>query len=383
MRAQAAVTQQSNPYQAGLELGDVLRASSPDLVFIFGTGQYAESSALVEGLYDAIDRPDLVIVGNAGDGFYAPEEFSDVGASALGLAFSAGTMLHLTSATGVAKDTAGTVRRAFEELEASLAGATPSIVFFQADARANSVELETMVSNDRRWPVVGGLVSDYHGLTKGVIFANRARIVDGVAALAIVGPDRCSIEVANRFEFLCEPALVDDATGTVVRTIAGERAVDFVERTTGQPLLLPSSAVAVLSIVDDESKDERRTRGIVAAYDDSVRAVTLYGKIESGERIQVCRVDPGRLVEDVRDLGKAVRARGDQPVAGLIVSCSGRKWSLRDRIGEEVGALVDGLGRIPLAGFPSFAEILPVRDPNAPGSLAVHNMTYVLLLFGT
>lgn len=382
MRAHASVTRQSNPYQAGLELGDALRAIRPDLVFVFASGQYADTSALVEGVHDAIDHPGLVIIGNAGDGFYSQGDEGAAGASALGLAFDDGTTLHLASTTGASADTSGSLRRVFAALESDLAGRTPSLVFLQADARTNLVELETVVTNERRWPIAGGLVSDIHGLTKGVLFANRERIVDGVAALAIAGPTRCTIEVANRFEFLGDPATVDDANGTVVRTIAGERACDFVERTTGKPLLLPSSAIAVLSIVDDESDGARRTRGIVASYDDSIRALTLYGKIESGERVQVCRVDPDRLVDDVRDLAVSIRARGETPTAALIISCNGRKWCLRDRIGDEVRALVGGLGAVPFAGFPSFAELLPSHGHGTRGSIAVHNMTYVLILFG-
>lgn len=381
MKAGAAVTRNPNAYEAGLALGDSLARLAPDLVLVFGTGHYASGNQLVEGLFDAIDRPELVVVGNAGDGYYSAIDSGDLGASALGITFGPGTRLHLATATGVATDTAAAVRAVLDGVDATIGDRASTHVFLQVDVRADPVVLEELLCGERRFPIVGGLVSDLHGLAKAAIFANRQLVVDGAVALAIEGPHEVRVHVANRFEWTSAIARVDVADGTIVRSIEGRRATEFVERETKRPLQLPSSSVSLLTIVDDAGASSR-VRGIVADYEDSTGALRLYGRIVAGDRVRAGTADPESMLADVRALGASLSTKSRRPVAGLLLSCNGRRWLLGSRAPDEVRALVDALGPIPLVGFPSFAELAPVT--NAPRAMpsALHNMTYVLVLFG-
>ena len=75
----------------------------------------------------------------------------------------------------------------------------------------------------------------------------------------------------------------------------------------------------------------------------------------------------------------------DFEVAGaLVISCAGRKWILGSKVKEETERLFSMLGhKIPLAGYPSFGEIGPFRNPdNTYTDSFFHNETYILLFIG-
>ena len=90
-----------------------------------------------------------------------------------------------------------------------------------------------------------------------------------------------------------------------------------------------------------------------------------------------------RIVQDVRAISSHLRDHSRAPVAGLVISCAGRKHVLAGRDDDhEVGAVREGCGQaFPLAGFPSFGEIGPRRTEGGYTRTLFHNMTYILLVF--
>ena len=54
MRALSAQTSQSDPYRAGLELGEALAECAPEVVFLFSSIHYGLDADLAEGVSDAL-----------------------------------------------------------------------------------------------------------------------------------------------------------------------------------------------------------------------------------------------------------------------------------------------------------------------------------------
>ena len=69
MRARSSSTIVTDPYRAGIALGESLATMSPEVVFLFSSIDYSVPE-LLEGLHDALDRDDVIVVGNSGNGFY-------------------------------------------------------------------------------------------------------------------------------------------------------------------------------------------------------------------------------------------------------------------------------------------------------------------------
>ena len=61
MLALSAFTNLSDPYRAGVALGETLARVRPEVVFLFCSINYGGSADLVEGLNDALDNPELIV----------------------------------------------------------------------------------------------------------------------------------------------------------------------------------------------------------------------------------------------------------------------------------------------------------------------------------
>lgn len=383
MQASSASTLSADPYRAGCELGAALAKIRPEVVFLFSSIQYGGSGELLEGLYDGIGYNDVVVIGNTGDGFYEAGEVGDLGAAALGLS-SGGTVRWLiTHDQGAKNAPAQTTRSVLDKMHGLTGPDKPAFMFLVSDFRADSSEIEKVIGSETDVPVIGGLAADDNQMHACSVYANREVLHDSIALLAAVGPVNYRIVIENSLTPVGMPGLVDSAEGAHVHRIDGISAMDFIERETGKPVLQSDRGVTSLAIIDGDRPDIKRLRSIVPDFSASDRSLGLYGGIEAGKRVQVCLAQPEQVLRELYLLVEKCRQEGFHPSAALIVSCAGRKWLLGDRIQHEINALQEQFGTsLPIAGFPSFGEIGPLPTIDGYSRNLVHNMTYVLMLFG-
>lgn len=88
MQAISSSTVITDPYRAGIALGESLASMSPEVVFLFSSVHYSVPE-LLEGLHAALDRDEVIVVGNSGNGFYEITGAYDHGAAVLGADSSA------------------------------------------------------------------------------------------------------------------------------------------------------------------------------------------------------------------------------------------------------------------------------------------------------
>ena len=69
MKALSASSNSADPYRAGLELGTALKHAV--LKWCYCLPRFTlRKKKLIEGIYDALDNDNLILIGNTGDGYY-------------------------------------------------------------------------------------------------------------------------------------------------------------------------------------------------------------------------------------------------------------------------------------------------------------------------
>ncbi len=383
MKALSASTQASDAYRAGLELGQGLKVIAPEIVFLFTTIHYGTSVDIVEGLYDSLENPDLKVIGNSGDGAFESSGSRDIGASALALNSEGRVNWYVTTAQGVEGDPVGVTEKVFRQSQKQLDGNKPALMMFLSDFRTDASLIEKVLEKQTDAPIIGGLAADDNQMKQCVVYANDKALQDSVVLLTVDGPINFEIHVGNSIQPVGKPGTIESAEGSQINTIDGIPAMDFVERETGKPVLQSDRGITSLTIVDPDQADVKRLRSIVPDLSDSERNLGLYGGIEAGKRVQVCQAHPEDLIAEVNTIAQQIHNKNFDPVAALVVSCAGRKWLLGTDIEKEAQALTEHLGdSLPIAGFPSFGEISPLRTEQGYSRNLFHNMTYVLTVIG-
>ncbi|RZU38173.1 hypothetical protein EV700_2751 [Fluviicoccus keumensis] len=378
MKALSAATQIPDPYRAGADLGDALKALRPEVVFLFSTIDLANGPLLLEGLRDALELPDCLIIGNSGDGLYSPEGCSEFGAVALGLNSGGAVRWQLSVGRRVTTDPVAATREAMRAQQGA------SLAFLISDFHADASLVESVLEHEVDFPVIGGFAADDQQWHQCALYANSEVLSDCVVALGAHGPIRFGIHVENTISPVGQPGIVEAASGTRIDTISGIPAMQFIERETGKPVLRSDRGITSLTLTDHGPEPLKRLRAIAQDIGQSKQSLQLYGGIREGQQVQVCMANPEQIVREVDRVAAEAAAAGElQPVAALIISCAGRKSLLGSAVQREVEAVKRCLPGLPLAGFPSLGEIAPLRRSGGYSPNLFHNMTYVLLLIGS
>ncbi|MED5621360.1 FIST signal transduction protein [Ideonella sp. BN130291] len=381
--ARSASSLASDPYRAGIELGTALAPVKPELVLLFAAVAHARNPELLEGLYDALGNPDVIVAGNSGDGYFVPGEVSNLGVAALGISTEGAVTFHLASAGGVGTQPEAAVRHCLAQLAPRLK-AKPALYFMFSDFRTDASRIETVVRDEVDVPVIGGLAADDNQMVQCFVFANREIQTHGVVMVAADGPLHFDIAIGNSLTPVGRAGQVERASGTNVMQIDGLEAMGFIERETGKQVLQTDRGVLALTVTDSEREGEKILRTIVPDFSVESGSLGLYGGIQAGKQVRVCLAEPEQLVSEVYRIAAEARSHAFEPAAAFVVSCNGRKWLLGEQIRHETLALSQTFGaQLPLVGFASFGEIGPLK--RADGSYTrnlFHNMTYVLLLVG-
>jgi hypothetical protein len=380
MKALSASTTLLDPYRAGLALGESLAGVAPEVVFLFSSVGYGDGAELLEGLHDALERDDLIVVGNIGDGVYEDRKAADMGAAALALNSEGRVRWVLSAAEGIGEDPENTARTALDALDAQLGGDRPAFIYLAADFRTDASRLERVLATVDV-PIVGGMAGDGYAMTTSRLYANRRALQDGVVMLAAVGPVAFEILLGQSLVPVGAPGRIDAAAGTVIRGIDGMSAMSFVEKATGRPALNADRGALSLAIFEPEHPQRKRLRSIK----DSLAgegALGLFGGVEPGKMVQVCAAGRDHLSQEIVQLAEQSRQVPFEPVAALVVSCAWRKNVLGEHTSQEVEAIADAHPRLAIVGWPSLGEIAPLQEERAFTTNMFHNSTCVLLMIG-
>jgi hypothetical protein len=376
----------TDPYRAGLEIGEALAPVSPEVVLLFASMSYdPDFSDFFEALYEGLGTKSVIVFGGTGDGIYESSGAENYGVSALGINSGGRVAWSTTLEQGVKADSFGAARECARKAMAVSPSPTGFRMILADGARADGHAIVGGCAAEISGPFFGGLTGDDRKFTSSKVFLNGLEYEDAVAMLSGCGDISFAVNAASGWTPVGSEGVVEDNQGCEIRTISGRSALDFMARELGKPLGEADIGIVPLAAYQQGSAEHFCLRTPSHLHHDT-GAVTTFGSVEPGTIVRVCsasREDVLRGVEDTLD-GLTPESLGFTPVAAIIISCAGRKWLTADRGERELAALQRRLGlSIPLVGFPSFGEISPFRL-NGDGYTAVsfHNVTFVVCLIG-
>ncbi|GBE29404.1 MAG TPA: hypothetical protein ENH10_04995 [Bacteroidetes bacterium] len=384
MNAKSCSSTITDPYRAGIEIGEGLASLQPEVIFLFPTIEYQGSPELVEGILDVLDSDDIVLIGNTGDGFYEYNKVGDSGVSALGMNSDGAVNWHIACESGVGSQPFEATERCFARLHEACKRSDPALYFLTTDFRTDTTEIIAAVQKSARGPVVGGSAGDDYTFSKCFVYANREVYTDCVAVLAVEGEIEFDILIANTMQPMGSSGKITEFEGTTIRMIDNIPAMEFVEREIGKPIVVIDQGIISLKLTEHMNDVNGRIRSVLLpdpGQDES--GIKLFGGVTQGDYAQVCLTPREKIIEDVKDIAQSISNLPFNPIAALAVSCAGRKKVLAEHLDTEVSNIVDNCKSLEaLAGFPSFGEFGPMKTDDGYTDSMFHNMTFILLLIG-
>lgn len=382
MKCHSISTTNIDPYEAGLEIGDGLASISPEAVIVFASVHYADFTELFDGIYDGLDTQDVIILGGTGDGFYETNCVDNIGVCAMGLNGEGKVEWTLALEGDISADS----YRAGETCATKVLNQADSdvkLAFVMAGMACDGRELTAGIRNVLKAPCIGGLTGDDRQFSMGIVLANGKMYQDAVGILAMSGDFSYAINAGSGWTPMGQAGVVSESERNYVARIGDSSTVDFVNRQFGKPPTEADNAVLSLASYELPDPDQYALRTpLKIHYDEG--AITYFGSIEEGTPVRVCYATREDVINGVNDALDGLPELDFEPVAALIISCSGRKWILGSQTAEEVTRLQPHLPpSLPLIGLPTFGEIAPYA--NADGTYTdtyFHNVTYALTLIG-
>ena len=217
-------------------------------------------------------------------------------------------------------------------------------------------------------PVVGGVAAG------GRLFElYNSEVVEGAMAGFAISGRRPVIGVAQGCEPIGEPFVITRGDGSVVREIAGRRALDVLREALatvpgGEARAQRIGLFAGLAIDPAKSPLERGdflVRQLVGA-DPGSGAVALADTVSVGQTIQFQVRDARAASQDLAQTLDGVRAAlgARRPGFGVYFNCAGRGRGLFGAADHDVRLIRERLGDFPLAGFFGNGEFAPVGGRN-------------------
>lgn len=386
MRALSAKSIQTDPYRAGLEIGMVLAAISPEVVLLFASISYdPDFSDFFEALYDGLGSSSVLVFGGTGDGIYQNGGAENYGVSALGITSDGTVVWSAALAEGVGADSYAAARKCALQARAGAAEADCFRMVLADGAKADGQAVVNGIASCISGPFFGGLTGDDRKFTRSKLFLNGREYEDAVAILSGRGQIRFAVNGASGWTPFGRQGVVEQIDGCRISTISGLSAQEFMARELGKPLGESDMGIVPLAAYQHGSTEHFCLRTPSRFHPES-GALTTFGSVEAGTIVRACSASREEMLGGVQNAldGLAPESLGFSPAAAIIISCAGRKWLMGDSGEKELAALQASLGAaIPLAGFPSFGEISPFRRAGG-GYTAVsfHNVTFVVCLIG-
>jgi hypothetical protein len=227
--------------------------------------------------------------------------------------------------------------------------------------------------------VTGGLAGDADRFASTWVVADGRPRSGIVAAVGLYG-DAVRIGHGSRggWDSFGPQRVVTRSNGNVVHALDGRSALDLYTDYLGEFAGgLPSSGLLFPLAIKKHADDGDALVRTLLAVNHQDRSLTFAGDVPTGWSAQLMRANFDRLVAGAAAAAAQTSARAEVTgdCLGIAISCVGRRLVLRDRVEEELEAVLQELpAGTELVGFYSYGEISPL----AAGRCELHNQTMTL-----
>jgi hypothetical protein len=229
--------------------------------------------------------------------------------------------------------------------------------------------------------VTGGLSGDGARFAETYVCANGASSSKRIVLLGFYG-ERLKIGYASMggWDSFGPERRITKSKDNVLFELDGQSALDLYREYLGPHAAgLPASGLLFPLALRAENSNQSIVRTILAV-NEKEQSMTFAGDMPEGMLARLMCANFDRLVDGASSAAQTALQRvGDGVDLAVLISCVGRKLVLKQRIEEEVEAVIDVLGKKAVTtGFYSYGEISPFT-PDA--RCALHNQTMTITTF--
>lgn len=242
----------------------------------------------------------------------------------------------------------------------------------------------------KNFPIIGGSAGDDFLFKKTYEYFNDQVLTNAMVGIGLSGKFSFGIGVRHGWEPIGLPMKVTKAKGAKLIEINNRPALSIYEDYFGKKaeelIREPIARMAYtyplgMSI---EGSSELLIRDVVIA--NKKGEITCAAEIPEGSEIRLMLGDFDKAIKAAKEAaeGALAQLKGSKPKVVFVFNCMARYKLLGSRIGEEISAVQDVLGKdIPLIGFYTYGEQAPLGGIIGAECRSVfHNETMALLVLG-
>ena len=242
----------------------------------------------------------------------------------------------------------------------------------------------------KNFPIMGGSAGDDFAFKKTYQYYNDQVLTDAVVGVGLSGKVSWGVGVRHGWEPIGLPMKVTKAEGAKLIEVDNRPALSIYEDYFGKKAEeLIKEPIARMAYtyplgMSVEGSPEFLIRDVVIANEKG--EITCAAEIPEGSEIRLMLGDYEKAIQAAKGAAEnaLTQLKGVSPKAIFIFNCVARYKLLGARIGEEIAAIQNVLGKdVPLIGFYTYGEQAPLGGVLGPECFSVfHNETMALMVLG-
>ena len=242
----------------------------------------------------------------------------------------------------------------------------------------------------KNFPIMGGSAGDDFLFKKTYQYYNDQVLGNSVIGIGLSGKFSLGVGVRHGWEPIGLPMKVTKAKGAKLIEINNRPALSIYEDYFGKRAEeLTKEPIARMAYtyplgMSVEGSQELLIRDVVIANEKG--EIACAAEIPEGSEIRLMLGDFEKAIQAAKEAAEnaLVQLKGTSPKAIFVFNCVARHKLLGARIGEEIAAIQNVLGKdVPLIGFYTYGEQAPLGGVLGPDCFSVfHNETMTLMVLG-
>ena len=242
----------------------------------------------------------------------------------------------------------------------------------------------------KNFPIMGGSAGDDFLFKKTYEYYNDQVLTNAVVGIGLSGKFSFGVGVRHGWEPIGLPMKVTKSVGGKLLEVNNRPALSIYEDYFGKKAEeLIKEPIARMAYtyplgMSVEGSDELLIRDVIIANEKG--EITCAAEIPQGSEIRLMLGDPEKAIQAAKEAAESAKKqlKGANPKAIFVFDCMARHKLLGARIGEEITALQEVLGKdTPLTGFYTYGEQAPLAGILGPECRSeFHNETMALLVLG-
>jgi len=242
----------------------------------------------------------------------------------------------------------------------------------------------------KNFPIMGGSAGDDFLFQKTYEYYDDEVLTNSVIGIGLSGKFSFGVGVRHGWEPIGLPMKVTKAKGGKLIEVNNRPALSIYEDYFGKKAEeLIKEPIARMAYtyplgMSVEGSPELLIRDVVIANEKG--EITCAAEIPEGSEIRLMLGDYEKAIQAAKEAAENALAqlKGAKPKAIFVFNCVARHKLLGARIGEEIAAIQNVLGKeVPLIGFYTYGEQAPLGGVLGPECFSVfHNETMALMVLG-